>query len=1167
MHPRNRGRKASLSFRGQPQLRIEQLEQRLLMAGDTYLINFQPLAEAPVTRYLVDGGQVFGARPGGFSYGWSSDHTDQSRLRIDPETGVPFNPDLRFSTLIHFEVGQNWEFQLANGSYDVTVAVGDPAFNDGVQTINVEGVNYWNAVPDPIGSIVKTMTVTVSDGRLTINSGAAANKATRINFVQIVGVPSAANQAPTPPTITEPLFDGKVVSPADVHMEAINFADGDGNAHKSTDWEIWTTGPGAEMVWETKGIEGVERLHTHLGDGIFVNSRAGFTSLVQNAPHELRVRFRDDVGSVGSYAVRQFQTGAANAAFPLELEGIASSPAPVWTDILSANVDLPDGVTFITPSDPIIAIDLDGGSNFPTNESPNLAIDGTTAKYLNFGEVNSGFILTPSNSSRIVTGFRITTANDAEERDPSSYQLYGTNDPITSTQNSTGTAENWALIAGGTLALPAGRNTQGAVVSFANSTAYKSYRMVFTGVKNAATANSMQIGEIAFTTTGGVAGGAASLEVNSSDFATTFLDIEGRTAVGNTVTTAPALMDHADVRVTLRAGSGNLVLRESDLTFNDSHGDPVTIYLPAINLPAGQRLDLWVSSTGATYYGTAAQTAPNFSLLARAATLNVPFIVTQPGYVIEEVGAGYRLPVNIAFVPNPGPLPTDPLYFVSELYGSVQVVTRNGVKHQFASGLLDYNPTGPISGSGEQGLTGIAVERDSVNPDIYNLYVGMLWDNGAAPGGASHYPKVEKLTSATGGLTMASRSVLLNMQPETQGQSHQISNITIGPDGKLYVHNGDGFDASTARNLDQFRGKVLRMNKDGTAPSDNPFYNAGNGITARDYVWAYGLRNPFGGAWRAADGKHYSVENGPSVDRFAQINRGVDYGWNGSDASMFVNAIYNWNPATAPVNITFVQPETFAGSQLPKSVQGQAFISQSGPTYAAGPQSNSKSITQFTLSASGAVTSGPNSLVEYIGSGRSTIAAVAAGPDGLYFSELYEETGANGPTASGARIFRLRYVNTIAGDCDIDGDVDAADYTVWQTSFGSNLLLAADGNGNGVVDAADYTVWRESLPSPVVPTNAVSALVSTAPAASPSSIAVVFTPQVASVFTDSGSIESATVASPVSEDSLLLMLQPFAMDDQPGLESVVDRESTDDESTEAVEECFALLGSGDWWKL
>jgi hypothetical protein len=310
---------------------------------------------------------------------------------------------------------------------------------------------------------------------------------------------------------------------------------------------------------------------------------------------------------------------------------------------------------------------------------------------------------------------------------------------------------------------------------------------------------------------------------------------------------------------------------------------------------------------------------------------------------------------------------------------------------------------------------------------------------------------------------MATRTVLLNMQPETQGQSHQISNITIGPDGKLYVHMGDGFDYTTAQNLNSFRGKILRMNLDGSAPNDNPYYNAANGITATDYVFAYGLRNPFGGAWRAADGKHYEVENGPSVDRFARIDRGVNYGWNNTDASMTIKAIYNWTTAHAPVNIAFVQQATFNGSQFPASMLDHAFVSESGPTYAAGPQANGKRIVEFVLDADGTRLSGPTTLVEYSGAGRGTVVGLAAGPDGLYFSELYDDLGANGATAPGARIFRVRYVNPLAGDYDIDGDVDHDDYTVWKNSFGSTYLLAADGNHNGIVDTADFTVWRDHL--------------------------------------------------------------------------------------------------------
>jgi glucose/arabinose dehydrogenase len=739
---------------------------------------------------------------------------------------------------------------------------------------------------------------------------------------------------------------------------------------------------------------------------------------------------------------------------------------------------------------------LDGGSNSPGGETVANAIDKTLDKYLNFGEVNSGFIVTPSNGSSIVTGFQITTANDATERDPTTWQLFGTNQTIVSANHSMGTAETWTIIASGTLTLPAGRNTLDNVESFSNTTAYKSYRMVFTGVKNAATANSMQIAEIEFFGTLGGAFTPPKLRIEDGDSGDLLLSMEGAPGAGNLIVNPAALDHHGDVRIVVQAGTANLALNQSNVTFRDGQGLDRTIYLPAISLLAGQQLHLWVSAVGSTYYGTAAQTEPNFSSIARIApTPGVPFAVTQPGYVVELVGTGYRLPVNIAFVPNPGPNPTDPLYYVTELYGSIQVVTRDGNKHQFATGLLDYNPTGPISGSGEQGLTGIAVRRDPSNPDIYELYVGMLWDNGSPPGGAVHYPKVERITSTSGGLTMATRTVLLNMQPETQGQSHQISNISIGPDGRLYVHNGDGFDASKAQDLTSFRGKILRMNLDGTLPTDNPFYNAGNGITATDYVYAYGVRNPFGGAWRASDNKHYTVENGPSVDRLSQLVAGRNYLYNGSDASMMNFAIYNWSPSTAPVNITFIQQATFGGSQFPASKMDHAFISESGPTYAPGVQSNGKQLTEMVLDANGVRLSGPTDLVEYIGTGRSTIVALAAGPDGLYFSELYEEIGASGPTATGARIYRVRYVNPIAGDYDIDGDVDNNDYGVWRANIGSNLLLAADGNKNGVVDAADYVVWRKAMSAAPAAAAALPAVSSTNDAAAVSGLVHAEMPQ------------------------------------------------------------------------
>jgi hypothetical protein len=83
------------------------------------------------------------------------------------------------------------------------------------------------------------------------------------------------NNPPEAPVITEPAVDGQIVNPADVHMETGPFSDPDqGDGHWCTDWEIWTVSP-SERVWIIACIGGVERVHTHLGDGVLAVSRDG----------------------------------------------------------------------------------------------------------------------------------------------------------------------------------------------------------------------------------------------------------------------------------------------------------------------------------------------------------------------------------------------------------------------------------------------------------------------------------------------------------------------------------------------------------------------------------------------------------------------------------------------------------------------------------------------------------------------------------------------------------------------------------------------------------------------------------------------------------------------------------------------------------------------------
>lgn len=547
------------------------------------------------------------------------------------------------------------------------------------------------------------------------------------------------------------------------------------------------------------------------------------------------------------------------------------------------------------------------------------------------------------------------------------------------------------------------------------------------------------------------------LESGASDL---LLEISGVGGIANQVSNPPPLVSHQPVRVVISAGSNGAALPLSTLIITSDDGIDHTIYLPSVNLPPSQLAYFWISLNGSSYLGEATQTTPDFSTLTRGVA--VPWIVAQRGYKVEIVATGFQLPVNIAFAPNPGTQPEDPLYYVSELYGAIKVVTHGGTVIDYASDLLNFNPTGDFPGSGEQGVSGIVVD-----PASGDLFANMLYD--AVPPSGPHYPKVVRFHSDDGGLTAATQTTILDMPGEEQGQSHFISNLSIGPDGKLYVHMGDGFDAATALNLNSFRGKILRLNLDGAAPDDNPFYDASNGITATDYVFAYGVRNPFGGAWRASDGFHYEVENGPSIDRLLKVVRGSNNGWNGTDASMLINAIYNWNPAHAPVNIAFIQPQHFAGSGFPGDKMDHAFVTESGPTWASGPQARGKRIVEFVLDASGNWLSGPTTLVEYQGPGKASASGLAAGPDGLYFTDLYKDVDYVSPIDRGANVLRVKFTGT--ADFAANVTIGAAPLTVqftdlstvpspfaWHWNFGDSTTSAEHNPAHTYTDEGVYDV-------------------------------------------------------------------------------------------------------------
>lgn len=464
------------------------------------------------------------------------------------------------------------------------------------------------------------------------------------------------------------------------------------------------------------------------------------------------------------------------------------------------------------------------------------------------------------------------------------------------------------------------------------------------------------------------------------------------------------------VRLRIAAGDGDWFLPESDYAFEDGHGNQHTIYLPAIALQPHGEAFYWVSANGGTHFAEEVERTPDFSHIARGAP--VPWTVER-GFRAEVFASGLELPASLVAVPNPGDAPDSPFLYIAELYGNVKVVTRSGEMRTFATGLLNFDPRAPIPGKGEAGLGGITI--DPANGD---LIVTGVYRHAQSAQFAS--PRVLRLQSDDGGRTAARITPVIEFPGESTSASHQISNVTVGPDGKLYVHVGSSF-SWIAQDLNTIDGKVLRINGDGTAPPDNPFYDASNGITATDYIFALGFRNHFGGAWRIADQSLYEVENGPSTDRLAKVVRGRNYLWDGFDPSMYNFAIYNWIQTAAPIQIAFTERERFNGSGFPASKLGSAFVTESGATWATGPQPHSKRISEFVIGFDETLVSGPTTLAQYNGSGKATAAGLIAGEDGLYFTDLYRDYGYDTPTDAGANVIRIRWVGW--------ADFDARFYT------------------------------------------------------------------------------------------------------------------------------------------
>jgi len=170
---------------------------------------------------------------------------------------------------------------------------------------------------------------------------------------------------------------------------------------------------------------------------------------------------------------------------------------------------------------------------------------------------------------------------------------------------------------------------------------------------------------------------------------------------------------------------------------------------------------------------------------------------------------------------------------------------------------------------------------------------------------------------------LADVKVLWRQVPKFEGRGHYGHRLAFAPDGKLFVSSGERQEFNPAQDMQSNAGKILRLNDDGTVPSDNPFVGKG-GVTGQ--IWSLGHRNPLGLAFDTR-GQLWNHEMGPKGgDELNRVERGSNYGYpivsNGDhydgrnipdhDTRPEFNAPEaSWNPVISPAGLLFYSGKPF----------------------------------------------------------------------------------------------------------------------------------------------------------------------------------------------------------------------------------------------------------------
>ncbi|MDB5889804.1 MAG: glucose sorbosone dehydrogenase [Polaromonas sp.] len=298
----------------------------------------------------------------------------------------------------------------------------------------------------------------------------------------------------------------------------------------------------------------------------------------------------------------------------------------------------------------------------------------------------------------------------------------------------------------------------------------------------------------------------------------------------------------------------------------------------------------------------------------------------------ETVASGLQNPWAVAFLPNGR-------FLVTERPGRMRVVSATGQVGPPITGLPD------IAAGGQGGLLDVLLDADFSS----NRLVYFCFSEPASASGLSRSANSTALARASlsaDATRLENVKVIFSQKPKyastahfgcriVEGRSPGVANTAGKPDGRLFLTLGDRFTRrDDAQTLDNHHGKVVRINKDGSVPADNPFASRPGALPE---IWSYGHRN-LQGATLTPGAVLWTHEHGPQGGDEINLSRpGANYGWPvitygenygggkigdglGVKAGL-EQPLHYWVPSIAPSGMAFLTSDRYG-----KAWQGNLFV-------------------------------------------------------------------------------------------------------------------------------------------------------------------------------------------------------------------------------------------------